>query len=244
MHMVKIGRKTSGFPMAKPDRVAQSLERDILSGKLRHGAQLESENALVRRFDVSRNTVRKGLEALADKGLITTRVGIGSFVTFNGATIDDALGWTRALSHQGEVVETRLLRLELLRDAELAASLKIAKPEFIAIDRVRELRSADHVVSIERSRVPYRAELAFVLREGLRDGSLSATLRAAGLEPASGEEWVEIECLSATDAALAGVAVGTPFLRTRRLVREAEGQIIEYVVSLLHPRHFALHLAF
>jgi GntR family transcriptional regulator len=244
MSMVKIGSKTSGFPMAKPERIAQSLERDILSGKLRHGAQLESESALVRRFDVSRNTVRKGLEALADKGLITTRVGIGSFVTFNGATIDDALGWTRALSHQGETVETRLLRLELLCDAGLAASLKVAKPRFIAIDRVRVLKSAGRVVSIERSRVPSRPELAFVLREGLRDGSLSATLRAAGLQPASGEEWAEIECLSAADAELAELPAGTPFLRTRRLVREAGGQVIEYVVSLLDPRHFALHLAF
>jgi GntR family transcriptional regulator len=42
----------------------------------------------VRRFDVSRNTVRKGLEALTGKGLITTRVGIVSFVTFNGSMID------------------------------------------------------------------------------------------------------------------------------------------------------------
>lgn len=240
----KTKSKMSGFPMAKPERVAQSLERDILSGKLRHGAQLESEHALVRRFDVSRNTVRKGLEALADKGLITTRVGIGSFVTFNGATIDDALGWTRALSHQSEAVETRLLRLELLRDAKLAASLRIAKPDFIAIDRVRVLRTAGHVVSIERSRVPYRAEIAFVLREGLREGSLSATLRAARLEPVSGEEWAEIECLSTADATLAGVPAGTPFLRTRRLVRGGGGQVIEHVVSLLHPRHFALHLAF
>jgi GntR family transcriptional regulator len=77
---------------AKTERIARSLESDILSGKLEYGAQLESENALVRRFAVSRNTVRKGLETLAGKGLITTRVGIGSFVTFEGRTIDNAAG--------------------------------------------------------------------------------------------------------------------------------------------------------
>jgi GntR family transcriptional regulator len=59
-----------------------------LSGELRYGAQLESENALVRRFDVSRNTVRKGLEALTGKGLNTTRVGIVTFVTFTGSMTD------------------------------------------------------------------------------------------------------------------------------------------------------------
>jgi len=34
------------------------------------------------------------------------------------------------------------------------------------------------------------------------------------------------------------------FLRTRRLVRAAGGRPIEYVVSLLDPDFFALHLEF
>jgi len=229
---------------AKTERVALSLERDILSGRLGYGAQLESENALVRRFDVSRNTVRKGLEVLADKGLITTRVGIGSFVTFNGRTIDDALGWTRALSRQKEAVGTRLLRLARVSEPRLAAELKLPHATFIAIDRVRELSGSGRVVSIERSRVPHRPELDALVSGGLVDGSLSATLQAAGLRPASGEEWAEVHCLGEADARLAGAPAGTPFLRTRRLVRGAGGEIIEHVVSLLDPRHFALHLAF
>ena len=38
--------------------------------------------------------------------------------------------------------------------------------------------------------------------------------------------------------------VGTPFLRSRRLTRDRNNAIIEYVVSLLDPAHFALHLEF
>ena len=236
--------KALAFPAAKPERVARSLERDILTGKLGYGAQLESENALVRRFAVSRNTVRKGLEALAGRGLITTRAGIGSFVTFEGRTIDNAHGWTRALSNGTEAVETRLLRLAQISDPQLAAMLSQTGSGFIAIDRVRSLRSSGRVVSVERSRVPPRPGLESVVSVGLLNGSLSATLLAAGLIVAGGEEWAEIECLSAGDAAIAGADPGTPFLRTRRLVRDAGGQLIEYVVSLLDPRHFALHLEF
>lgn len=238
--------KPKGFSVAtaKPERIAQSLEDDIRSGKLGFGDQLESENALVRRFAVSRNTVRKGLETLAGKGLITTRVGIGSFVTFDGKPIDDALGWTRALSRQQEAIDTELLRLALIKDADLSRMLKLPKPEFIAVDRTRALKKSGRVVSIERSRVPLRAGLESVETDGLVNGSLSATLLAAGLRGASGEEWAEIECLSLSDASLAAVTVGTPFLRTRRLVRDAEGKVIEYVVSLLDPHHFALHLEF
>ena len=234
------GTRRPSVASAKTERIARSLESDILSGKLEYGAQLESENALVRRFAVSRNTVRKGLETLAGKGLITTRVGIGSFVTFEGRTIDNALGWTRALSSRQDAVETRLLRLEATSDPELAAMLKEPSADFIAIDRMRSLASSGYVISIERSRVPKRPGLETVVDHGLLVGSLSATLVAAGLKGESGEEWAEIECLCEADAALAGVAAGTPFLRTRRLVRDREGRPTEYVVSLLDPKHFAL----
>lgn len=236
--------KTASVAAAKTERVAQSLERDIRSGKLCYGAQLESENALVRRFAVSRNTIRKGLETLAGKGLITTRVGIGSFVTFDGQPIDNALGWTRALSKHQEAVQTELLRLALIKDSDLARVLMLTSSDFIAVDRARALKNTGRVVSIERSRVPLRQGLENVPGSGLLNGSLSATLLAAGLRGASGEEWAEIECLNAADAEVAGTEPGAPFLRTRRLVRDAEGRVIEYVVSLLDPRHFALHLAF
>lgn len=236
--------KSSGPVAAKPERVAEALERDILTGKLRYGARLQSENELGRRFSVSRATVRKGLEALAGKGFITTRMGIGSFVTFDGQVLDNAVGWTRAFANRPGAIETRVLRIARATDRTLARQLKLEHPHFIAIDRTRALKKTGRVVSIERSRVPLRDALKGVLRHGLANGSLSATLKDAGLAVHCGEEWAEIECLNDTDAALIGVPKRTPFLRTRRLVRDGDGNIIEYVVSLLDPRHFALHLEF
>ena len=229
---------------AKPERVAKALERDIRSGKLVFGARLQSESELVQRFAVSRTTVRKGLEALAGKGLIATRVGIGSFVTFDGQVIDNALGWTRALAGSNGKIVTRVLRLGIIHDARLAQHLNQPDTSFIAIDRTRSLKGARRAISIERSRVPNLPALAHVPAQGLAGGSLSRTLQDAGLVGHAGEEWAEIECLSAADAEILGVATGTPFLRTRRLLRDRQGQLIEYVVSLLDPSHFALHLAF
>ena len=235
-------RATPG--LAKPEKVADLIERDILSGKLANGSRLESENQLVRRFSVSRATVRKGLETLAVKGLITTRMGIGSFVTFGGEVLDNRLGWTRALARRGETIETRLIRLEAVRDPDLANRLGRADDRFIAIDRTRLLAETGVVMSIERSRVPAIPALADLPARGLDGGSLSQTLKAAGLVGDHGEEWAEIECLSEADAALVGKPPGTPFLRARRLVRADDGSLVEYVVSLLDPAHFALHLAF
>jgi GntR family transcriptional regulator len=228
----------------KPEQIASVLEQEIRSGVLAFGDRLQSENELVQRFAVSRNTLRKGLEELNSRGLITTKVGIGSFVTFNGQTINDVMGWSKALADVGAETETRVLRIEMMRDATLAALLGINDDAFIAVDRLRLLAKDQTPISIERSRVPFLTELEEVPLRGLRSGSLTQTLRAAGLVANSGEEWADIEMLGGTDAELLGCATGSAFLRTRRLTREADGRPIEYVTSLLNPAYFALHLEF
>lgn len=228
----------------KPEQIATVLEHEIRSGVLGFGDRLQSENELVQRFSVSRNTVRKGLEELSSRGLITTRVGIGSFVTFDGKSVDDSIGWSRALANAGANAETRTLRLEVIEDPDLAALLGIENPFFIAVDRVRTNASDGHAISIERSRLPLSPELEDVPLRGLREGSLHQTLRGAGLIPDHGDEWVGIEMLNADDAAILGCPQGTPFLRGRRLTRAADDRPIEYVTSLLNPAHFALHMRF
>lgn len=228
----------------KSEQIATVLEHEIRSGAIGFGERLQSENELVRRFSVSRNTVRKGLEELSGRGLITTKVGIGSFVTFDGKMVDDAIGWSRSLAEAGANAETRTLRLEVIDDAALAGRLGISSPAFIALDRVRSNVADGHAISIERSRLPLSPELEEVPLKGLREGSLHKTLRGAGLVPSHGEEWADIEMLNAADAAILGCAPGTAFLRTRRLTRAADGRPIEYVTSLLNPAHFALHLEF
>lgn len=228
----------------KPEQIATVLEREIRSGVLGFGDRLQSESELVQRFSVSRNTVRKGLEELSSRGLITTKVGIGSFVTFDGLPVDDSIGWSRALANAGANAETRTLRLEIIEDADLAARLGVESSYFIAVDRVRTNAHDGHAISIERSRLPLSPELEDVPLRGLREGSLHRTLRGAGLVPDHGEEWVDIEMLNAEDAVVLGCPLDTPFLRGRRLTRAADGRPIEYVVSLLNPAHFALHMEF
>jgi GntR family transcriptional regulator len=229
---------------SKPERIAMALEHEIRSGKLGHGVRMKSEAELVRRFSVSRATVRKSLETLAEKGLIQTRMGVGSFVTFDGQVLDNAQGWTSAISkHRGDV-ETRVLRIEIVEDPALARALKQDLARFIAVDRIRVLNDSGRVISIERSRVPCVPELEEAPLRGLASGSLQETLRSAGLIAESGEQWAAVEFLCATDATIMQVSEGFPVLRTTRVARDDTGRAIEHVVSLLDPKLFALHLEF
>jgi len=50
--------------------VAEAIERDILSGKLRDGEPLGTETELATQFGVNRSTVREGIRLLEHGGLI------------------------------------------------------------------------------------------------------------------------------------------------------------------------------
>lgn len=240
---------SSRIGMAKSEIVARTLEREIREGRFGHGDQLESEGGLMRRFSVSRNTVRRGLAMLARQGLITTRTGIGSFVTYDGTTIDSNLGWTVALSHSAGEVTTRVLSLrrEACEEADrhLGGQHAGGMSDYLCIDRLRFCESAGCGISLERRRLPWRDGFEAVLKAGLSGGSLSRTLDELGLAAVSGQEVAGvIPALSKRDAAIMARPAGSPMLRLERITRCADGSGLEYVESILDPARFGLRIDF
>ncbi|HEX6944752.1 MAG TPA: GntR family transcriptional regulator [Casimicrobiaceae bacterium] len=61
-------------------QVAQLLEQDIARGRSPPYSRLMSESALMKRFEVSRVTVRAAIMRLVRKGLVDVRQGKGTFV--------------------------------------------------------------------------------------------------------------------------------------------------------------------
>jgi GntR family transcriptional regulator len=60
--------------------IAEDLRRKIASGELAPGMKLPSEDELQVQYDVGRNTVRRAVDSLADRGLLQKRRGLGTFV--------------------------------------------------------------------------------------------------------------------------------------------------------------------
>ena len=61
--------------------IYNKLRSQIFSGKFRPGDLLPSEHQLCSEFGTSRETVRKGLKALEQEGLVFSRPKIGYFVS-------------------------------------------------------------------------------------------------------------------------------------------------------------------
>ncbi len=228
---------------SKRRQVADALRDAIASGRYRPGDRLPGEHDLAARFAVSRGTVRAALADLADDEYIATQGGIGSVVTFDGAALDPRGGWARSIAASGTEVTTRILRIARLDDPRLQAETDAADATFVAVDRLRTVVGG-RPVSLERSVLPHVGRLAAAVADGLVDDSLTATIAEAGLVPATAEQWVDVVPLESEDARLLDRAPATPFLRSRRVSRTADGAFVERVDSLLDPDRFRLHMRF
>jgi GntR family transcriptional regulator len=230
-------------PALKHQAIARVLEREIRAGELPTGDQLPGETALAERFSVSRNTVRAALSDLSRAGLISTRSGKGSFVTFDGRPMNVRLGWARALQEQGIQTSITVLRLEEVRDSQLAEELGEESERFLLVDRRRSIVGGP-AISREVSRIPATERVLAGITDATAAGSLTQLLRDAGLVAAVGQQWVEVHALTEENATLLVRPVGTAFLWSRCVTRTSAGDLAECVESYLDPAHFSLHFQF
>jgi DNA-binding GntR family transcriptional regulator len=73
-----------GRPEHRYRQVVDDLTRRIDAGEWEDGVPLPSETSLVEEYGVSRTTVRKAKDILADRGLIEIRQGLGTYVAGGG----------------------------------------------------------------------------------------------------------------------------------------------------------------
>lgn len=227
---------TGQVGFSKRSRLVEDLTERIRSGRLARGERLPGENQLAASYQVSRGTVRSALSELQRRNLIATETGVGSFVTFDGVALDQSVGWARALA--GSDVTVELLGIEHGGAAELAER----HGPIVTIRRLR--RTGAGPVSLETSTVPGTGALADLPERGLVDGSITATLRAAGLVGAGGEQWISSVPLDDVAAGLLERPSGELFLQSTRTTLTADGALVEHVESLLDPARFRFHLTF
>jgi len=71
------------MPTQKYRQILEKLQNEISSGRYKPGKRLPSEAELVRRFGASRMTVFRAMHELQAMGLVTRRVGSGTYVSPN-----------------------------------------------------------------------------------------------------------------------------------------------------------------
>lgn len=109
--------------------IATALRSDLAEGRYTPGDKLPTEAALAERFGVNRHTVRHGLSALIEEGLVRTRRGSGAFVA--ASPTDYPIG-KRVRFHENLIAAGRRPEKRVLHVEERSATEGEAKALLIA----------------------------------------------------------------------------------------------------------------
>lgn len=99
--------------------IVDSLEKDILEGRLRAGARLPSEEKLCAEYQASRSVVREAIQQLRGRGLIRTLKGSGSYIADSSLqTLGHAIATYSVLTGPNAYLE--LMDFRILIETECA----------------------------------------------------------------------------------------------------------------------------
>jgi GntR family transcriptional regulator len=195
-------------------QVLRRIEADILTGRLLPGSRLAPERELGARLGVARNTLRRALTTLGEKGLIQARGRGGWVVVGRGVTerIEGPPSLTEWAARHGYVVTSNVIaaRVRTATSSE-ASDLRIeASAKVFELERVRFIEGVP--LSLDLS-VLHPRLIPTVEGVDFADRSLFGTIRErAGLIATRAE--VVVRALPATErvATLLTIAEGDPLL--------------------------------
>jgi DNA-binding GntR family transcriptional regulator len=133
-----------GLPLTLPEHIRQSLEREIIEGRLTAGSRL-AEDELGARLGVSRTPVREAMRMLEGQGLVLRRRGRGSFVA-ERTSLDEA----RAIYEIRYALEGHLVANATTRigDSELSLIARLSE-EFHVLAREPGDAASDDLTSLD-----------------------------------------------------------------------------------------------
>ncbi|MFH0917292.1 MAG: GntR family transcriptional regulator [bacterium] len=221
--------------------IANAISDRIGAGTYRAGDQLPTEAQLRAEFGVSPMTVRRAINILLDRGLVTTTQGKGTFVR----TLDlgEAVFRLQEITDMwvgDDSVDVLLLEASIIPASERVAAM-LERPVGSPTVFMRRL--------IQRGGVPLVYQLENVLYDEhrplvetqLQITSLDGLLRSSrGRDIPSGQLTVLAVSLSSDEASLLGVPEGSPAFCLEHLFRDSDGELVSWGVFLCRADQFRL----
>ena len=114
-------------------QLSEKIKQQITDGKLKAGDKLMTEAEFSQHFEVSRITVRKAIELLADDGFVVRKQGIGTFVAekkLHRVVDNQIISFTEMSKMDGHVPSAELITVEwMIPDGSIAKRLEFLLKE-------------------------------------------------------------------------------------------------------------------
>jgi GntR family transcriptional regulator len=206
-------------------QVRDELLSLIATSEIGPGDQLPTESELADHFAVGRTTVREALKLLEQEGFITSRQGVGRFVTQRphvARPLTVLEGVTDMLVAHGIDVDTEVLAVQHTHVGNVVGE-RLGVPDTAPVTKIERRRgSADGALLVYS--VDYVAAEIGDCREQLSgDGSLYELLRGCGVEIASAICDITATTLPSEVAARLDEDPSAPWLRMDQVHHDLDG---------------------
>lgn len=144
--------------------ISEYIKNQIISGKLKYGDKINSENELCEKFGTSRMTVRKGLTVLVNENFIYSVPGKGNFVS-EKISNQYTLYFNELNSLKSGNEETKLLGVNIINPPiEVMFNLGITKKRKVIVIKRYSMK---HDISIvyDIKYIPYHVGMPIVEKE-------------------------------------------------------------------------------
>lgn len=210
--------------------IADALRSDLAEGRYGAGDKLPTEAALADRFGVNRHTVRHGISALVEEGLVRTRRGAGAFVaaTPTDYPIGQRVRFHENLIAAGRRPEKRVLALDERSATEgEAAALQIAVGDPVCAYHGLSLSDGQPIAVVE-SLFP-QSRLNGMTAALHQNSSVTDALKIAGVaDYTRASTRLTAVRATATHALHLQVTEGDPLLRSTSVNIDDSGCPVEY----------------
>lgn len=221
-------------------QLVDSVKAQIRDGILKEDDRLGSEQDISREYNVSRITVRKAFEILADEGYVTKRQGIGTFVSawkLNNFNEGQMRGFTEMCIKDGKVPSSELISAGWVSNLP-SISHHLHVPEEEPILRVLRVRKCDGVpVMVEDGYFPKR--FSYLMSEDLC-GSTFEIFRRHGTKPSHFSKIMDICYATKFEAQKLEVRERQALLLQKDMAFDQNGDAIHYTKLVINPERYKL----
>lgn len=222
-------------------QISRRLQDAVDNGELVPGERLPNEIELADSLAISRPTMRRAIEELVEKGMLTRKRGVGTQV--NNTEVRRRVALTSLhddLAAAGRRPETQVLRFDP-ECVDRHAARALGLPAHETLVYCERLRLADgRPLAILHNWLP--ARFNDITAADLRGHGLYHLLGERNGRPAVARQRITARSAGTAQATLLGVKRNAPLISMQRTAFDAAGQAVEFAENLYRADHYAIEV--